>query len=68
MPKKTVVIDYHDCNPQLCQDGICKVMLACERKVVTQQAPYELPDARSSMCLGCSLCMNVCPAGAIRML
>ena len=68
MPKKTVVIDYHVCDPQLCPDGICKVMLVCERKVVTQSAPYELPDTRASMCLGCSLCLKVCPAGAIHLL
>jgi Fe-S-cluster-containing hydrogenase component 2 len=68
MPKKIIVIDYHACHPEQCEDGICKAILECERKLITQEAPYEMPDIKSSMCLGCALCMRVCLNGAIRML
>jgi hypothetical protein len=35
MPKKTIVVDYHACDPHQCENGICKATLACERKVLT---------------------------------
>jgi Fe-S-cluster-containing hydrogenase component 2 len=65
MPKKTVVVDYHACDPNQCENGICKAALVCERKVLTQEAPYEMPDAKASMCLSCSLCVLECPKSAI---
>lgn len=68
MPKKNVVVDYQACDPKQCGDGICKAALACERKVLTQEAPYDMPDTKAHMCLGCSLCMPACPEGAIHML
>lgn len=68
MPKKTIVINYQVCDPEICKDGVCKAIQVCERKVITQEAPFELPDTRSSMCLGCALCLRECLNGAIRML
>jgi Fe-S-cluster-containing hydrogenase component 2 len=68
MPKKTVVVDYQACNPEQCEDGICQAALLCERKVLTQDTPYEMPDAQASMCLSCSLCMQACPKGAINVM
>jgi Fe-S-cluster-containing hydrogenase component 2 len=68
MPKKTVVIDYQTCEPDQCEGGICQAALWCERRVLTQEAPYEMPDANVSMCLSCALCMQACPKGAVCMM
>ncbi|MBN1146356.1 MAG: 4Fe-4S binding protein [Anaerolineales bacterium] len=68
MPKKTIAVDYQACDPEQCENGICKAALVCERKVLTQEAPYEMPDAKADMCLGCSLCLQACPKGALKML
>jgi translation initiation factor RLI1 len=65
MPKKTVVVDYRACDPTQCQDGICQAVLICERKVLTQEAPYEMPDTKAPMCLSCALCVRECPKNAI---
>ena len=68
MPKKTVIVDYKVCEPSLCKDGICQAALLCEKKILTQEAPFEMPDIKPSMCLGCSLCMQACPKKAILMI
>lgn len=68
MPKKTIVVDYQACDPKQCKNGICMAALVCERKVLFQESPYEMPDTKASMCLGCSLCMLACPMGTIHML
>ena len=68
MPKKTVAVDYQSCDPKQCENGVCKAVLECERKVITQEAPYEMPDTKSSMCLSCALCVLVCPKDAIRVM
>jgi Fe-S-cluster-containing hydrogenase component 2 len=68
MPKRNIAIDYQQCDPKSCPDGICQAALLCERKVLYQKTPFELPDANSGMCLGCSLCLNACPRSALRMM
>lgn len=68
MPKKTIVIDYRACEPKKCPEGICQAVLLCDRKVLTQEAPYEMPDSKAAMCLGCGLCMPGCPQHAIRLM
>lgn len=65
MPKKTVVVDYHACDPEQCEDGICRAALLCERKVLTQESPHEMPDTKASMCLSCAECVQACPMNAI---
>jgi Fe-S-cluster-containing hydrogenase component 2 len=68
MPKKTIVVDYQACDPEKCDNGVCEAALVCERKILTQESPYEMPDTKASMCLSCSRCMLACSMGAIRML
>lgn len=68
MPKKTIVIDYQACHPEQCENGICRAIQVCERRILTQEAPFEMPDSRPSMCLGCALCLRECLNGAIHML
>ena len=68
MPKRTILVDYQACDPKQCANGICMASLACPRKVLIQEAPYEMPDINTSMCLSCALCMRACTKGAIHML
>lgn len=44
MPQPKVVLDYQRCDPNCSEDGICPASLVCERKVLTQEGPDELPD------------------------
>lgn len=69
MPKKTVAIDYQACKPETCEDGICKAAEVCEKKLLTQEAPYEMPDVKApALCLSCALCVTVCPHNAVRVM
>jgi Fe-S-cluster-containing hydrogenase component 2 len=68
MPKKTIAVDYQACDPTQCENGICQATLVCDRKVLTQEAPHEMPDTKASMCLSCALCMQACPQNAIHMM
>ena len=44
MPKKTAVIDYQNCEPKYCENGVCEAVMACQRKVLRQGEPFEKPD------------------------
>jgi len=68
VPKKTVVVDYQACEPEKCEEGICQAVLACEKKILRQEAPYEMPDAKASMCLSCAICVQACPQNAVRVM
>jgi len=68
MPRKTVVVDYHACDPEQCDHGICQAALKCDRKVLTQETHHEMPDTKASMCLGCADCVQACPVDAIRVM
>ena len=68
MPKKTVVVDYRACDPEKCEDGICQAALVCEKKILTQKAPYEMPDTKAAMCLSCAICVQACPQNAVRVM
>jgi Fe-S-cluster-containing hydrogenase component 2 len=68
MPRKTVVVDYRTCEPEECPDGVCQAALVCEKKVLTQGTPYEMPDTKASMCLSCATCVPACRLKAIRVI
>ncbi|OQX64426.1 MAG: hypothetical protein B5M51_03850 [Anaerolinea sp. 4484_236] len=68
MPRRTVVIDYQACDPEQCEGGICQAALVCEKKILTQEAPYEMPDTKAAMCLSCAICVQACPKNAIRVM
>jgi len=68
MPKPRAMIDYRKCQPERCDGGICLAALACPNRILKQEAPYEMPDPDPAMCIGCGLCAQACPSGAIRMM
>ena len=43
MPGKSVIINYNLCDFKECRDGICRAKSICEKKVLKQEAPFELP-------------------------
>jgi len=65
MPKKMAVVDYKDCRPEECEEGICLAVLACPKKLLRQEENYESPDPVPNMCLGCGLCVQACPLKAV---
>lgn len=68
MPGKMALVNYDVCRPESCDGGICKAALACPRKLLKQEAPYETPMPNPSLCQGCTSCVRACPLKAIRMM
>jgi NAD-dependent dihydropyrimidine dehydrogenase PreA subunit len=66
MAGKSASIDYGKCDFSYCEDGICRAMRVCEKKVLKQEAPFETPYIVINMCSGCNKCISACPAGAIK--
>lgn len=67
MPHLIAVIDYQKCSPENCGDGICLSSKKCERRVLRQEKPYEMPDP-PLICVGCGICVDACPLNAIKMM
>lgn len=67
MPGKMALVNYDKCHPESCDCGICAAALACSRKLLTQEAPYETPMTDPSPCKGCGDCVLACPAKAIEL-
>ncbi|RLD06980.1 MAG: hypothetical protein DRI65_05630 [Chloroflexota bacterium] len=68
MPQPKVALDYERCDPEFCEDGICAAAKVCEKKVLRQETPGEMPDLNPSMCRGCIDCISACPRDAIRLM
>ena len=65
MPGKTALVDFHRCLPELCQGGICPAALACPKKMLRQEEPYQAPMPDPFLCKGCGDCVRACPQKAI---
>ncbi len=67
MTRKSAAIDVERCDPSACHDGICAAMLQCPRKILKQEAAYEVPFVYGdgSLCGGCFKCLQACPLKAI---
>lgn len=65
MPNKIALIVFDKCKPEKCEKGICAAAQACQRKLLQQEAPYEIPVPNPSLCRGCSDCVRACPQKAI---
>lgn len=68
MPQPKVALDYERCDPESCENGICAAAQVCEKKVLRQEAPGEMPDLYPSLCRGCVDCISACPRDAIRLM
>jgi len=68
MPQPKVALDYARCDPETCENGICSAAKVCEKKVLRQEAPGEMPDLYPAMCRGCIDCIAACPRDAIRLM
>jgi translation initiation factor RLI1 len=65
MPGKMALINFNKCHPQQCEAGSCAAAPACPRKLLTQEAPYEIPMTDPFSCRGCGECATACPLRAI---
>lgn len=65
MPKPKAIVDPQKCSPASCDSGVCAALAYCNRKVLIQEAAYEIPFVNQTMCNGCLKCLLVCPARAI---
>ncbi len=63
---KTALVIYDKCRPQQCENGLCAAARACERRLITQEGPNEIPMTNPALCKGCADCVRACPAGAIQ--
>ena len=65
MAGKVALVDYRRCDPTMCEEGVCVAALACPRKLLSQEAPYDVPMTDPSPCRGCGDCARSCPLKAI---
>lgn len=65
MPGKIALVTFDKCHPEKCRSGICMAAQACPRKILKQEAPYEIPMTNPMTCRGCGDCARACPAKAI---
>ena len=65
MAGKLALVDYRKCDPVMCEQGVCAAVLACPRKLLSQEAPYEAPMTDPSPCKGCGDCARSCALSAI---
>lgn len=63
MPKAFLRIE--DCQPDLCDRGICQARKHCPIKAIFQEGPHEVPFLSAGMCNGCGKCTDYCPAKAV---
>ena len=63
---KIALVRYDICRPQQCEQGICAAAKACERRLITQEVPNEIPMTNPALCRACGDCVRACPAGAIQ--
>jgi translation initiation factor RLI1 len=66
LPKPVIVMDYHRCQVEECELGICLASLKCPRNILRQETPFEMPDIYPGLCRGCGLCTPACPFEAIQ--
>jgi translation initiation factor RLI1 len=67
MAGKLALVDYRKCDPTQCAGGVCTAALACPRKVMRQEDPYEAPMSPSAPCTGCAECVLHCSLHAVEL-
>ena len=66
MPKPVAYVNYHECQVEKCEQGICLATHKCPRNILRQETLFEMPEIKSEICRGCGICVPVCPFGAIQ--
>ncbi|MFH1003521.1 MAG: 4Fe-4S binding protein [Chloroflexota bacterium] len=66
MPGKMALVNYNQCHPEQCDSGVCAAALACPRKLLKQEAPYQAPMPHPALCRACGDCVRACPRQAVR--
>ncbi|MDO8579092.1 MAG: 4Fe-4S binding protein [Dehalococcoidales bacterium] len=64
---KIALVIYDKCRPQQCEKGICAAANACARRLITQEAPNEIPMTNTALCRACGDCVRACPTGAVEL-
>ena len=67
MTRKTALVDYSRCRPELCQDGACQAAEACPTKLLSQEGNHTVPMTEPSYCRACGDCVRACPLKAIQL-
>ena len=65
MPPKMALVDFNQCHPDECPDGVCAAVTACPRQLLRQDTPFKTPMPNPSLCKGCGDCARACPLDAI---
>jgi len=68
MLSRIALVDFEKCDPQQCEQGICLAAKACQRKLLVQEAPGEIPISSTTLCRACADCVQACPRGAIKII
>lgn len=68
MARKMALVDYNKCHPDSCDHGVCAAALACDLKLLQQDAPYSIPMSSPSSCRACGDCVRACPAKAVQLI
>ena len=68
MPGKMALVNYNQCRPEQCDNGVCAAALACPRKLLKQEAPYETPMPDPALCQACGDCVRACPRQAVQII
>ncbi|MEK6959212.1 MAG: ribosome biogenesis/translation initiation ATPase RLI [archaeon] len=65
--KRIAVIEYDNCNPLKCGNYLCEKVCPVNRngKECIIHAPQQKPKISEDICIGCEICQNRCPFGAI---
>ena len=66
MPSKMALLNYNNCHPEKCENGICAAALACPHRLFKQDDAYEIPMPDPSVCRGCADCVRACPLKAVQ--
>lgn len=66
MQRKMAIVDFNLCRPKECGNGTCAAARSCEKKVLKQDTPGEVPESDPFLCKGCGDCVLACPRKAIR--
>lgn len=66
MPNKMALVEFEKCHPKKCDSGLCAAARACPRRLIWQEAAYEIPMVNPLLCHACGDCVRACSAKALK--